>query len=708
MRRVGRRDGAGGVVEAGAAPARRWVAHAARARVRAAGLRGDRGSMRARCSVGSGMRAEPEAAGSRSRSRATGADLEDEVDLIEEVARVQGYDRVGDDAARHPSGRGCPRTSRSAHASGRPWSGTGLREARSFSFASGADLELMGDDRAAVRVANPLAAGRAFLRHQPDARTAARARGETWLAEVARGGAVRGRARVPAGTARRRSRSGRTWPSCSAGSAGHGHRTGTGELRLLRREGRVEALLAGFGVPSGGWARPAGRALSSRAGRAVVLVRDADGRRGWASCTRGVADGSTSRPGRALFELDDGVLPRTRRRGGPRSRASAVPAGPPRPGVRGGVGRTGRRPRVGHPERGGDLVAAVVLFDVFGGPPLPAGRRAWPSPSSSGPPIEPSPTRRREASVGAHRGERLAPLRRRAAVRVPGSRPLRATTPRHGTGLPLRRRPAPGMSSATCSTWPPRSRPSPPHYADRLHGADRRDDLREAVHANPGFVRGGGRSAGGAPAALLLGRAAAGPGRDDRGHRPGALPLRRRHRAADVRAGAARGARAGGDGPGRELAVGLRAPVPVPGRPAHGAGAATASSRAGRSPTWATATTSRTRSCSAARSAGMPVRVATPPGFEPIPQVVHRAEEIAAETGGERRGPARPGEAADGGRRPVHGRVGIMGQEDEAGRARPGVPGLPAGPGARRPGRTRTSSCCTACPPTGARRSPTR
>jgi ornithine carbamoyltransferase len=31
---------------------------------------------------------------------------------------------------------------------------------------------------------------------------------------------------------------------------------------------------------------------------------------------------------------------------------------------------------------------------------------------------------------------------------------------------------------------------------------------------------------------------------------------------------------------------------------------------------------------------GMRVRVATPPGFEPIPQVVHRAEEIAAENGG--------------------------------------------------------------------------
>jgi ornithine carbamoyltransferase len=36
----------------------------------------------------------------------------------------------------------------------------------------------------------------------------------------------------------------------------------------------------------------------------------------------------------------------------------------------------------------------------------------------------------------------------------------------------------------------------------------------------------------------------------------------------------------------------------------------------------------------AGTKAGMTVRVATPPGFEPIPQVIHRAEEIATETGG--------------------------------------------------------------------------
>jgi len=36
----------------------------------------------------------------------------------------------------------------------------------------------------------------------------------------------------------------------------------------------------------------------------------------------------------------------------------------------------------------------------------------------------------------------------------------------------------------------------------------------------------------------------------------------------------------------------------------------------------------------AGAKAGMTVRVATPPGFEPIPQVVHRGEEIASQTGG--------------------------------------------------------------------------
>jgi ornithine carbamoyltransferase len=50
----------------------------------------------------------------------------------------------------------------------------------------------------------------------------------------------------------------------------------------------------------------------------------------------------------------------------------------------------------------------------------------------------------------------------------------------------------------------------------------------------------------------------------------------------------------------------------------------------------------------AGTKAGMAVRVATPPGFEPIPQVVHRAEEIAAATGGTVELTHDPDEAATG------------------------------------------------------------
>jgi ornithine carbamoyltransferase len=64
---------------------------------------------------------------------------------------------------------------------------------------------------------------------------------------------------------------------------------------------------------------------------------------------------------------------------------------------------------------------------------------------------------------------------------------------------------------------------------------------------------------------------------------------------------------------------------------------------------------------------GMTVRVATPPGFEPIPQVVHRAEEIAAETGGGVELTNDPSEAAIGADALYTDVWASMGQEEEAG-----------------------------------------
>jgi phenylalanyl-tRNA synthetase beta chain len=92
-------------------------------------------------------------------------DLEQEVDLIEEVVRVQGYDRVGETLpAIQQLGGIAP-----AHAFRRRVRESlvraGLREVKTFPFASGGDLRLMRHpEQAAVRVANPLDAEAAFLR----------------------------------------------------------------------------------------------------------------------------------------------------------------------------------------------------------------------------------------------------------------------------------------------------------------------------------------------------------------------------------------------------------------------------------------------------------------------------------------------------------------------------------------------------------------
>jgi phenylalanyl-tRNA synthetase beta chain len=90
-------------------------------------------------------------------------DLEREIDLIEEVIRVQGYDRLGEtlppvrQSGGEPASRVFRRRVRDALVR------AGLRETTSYSFASQADLDLTGD-RDAVGVANPLAADDAHLR----------------------------------------------------------------------------------------------------------------------------------------------------------------------------------------------------------------------------------------------------------------------------------------------------------------------------------------------------------------------------------------------------------------------------------------------------------------------------------------------------------------------------------------------------------------
>jgi phenylalanyl-tRNA synthetase beta chain len=90
-------------------------------------------------------------------------DIEREVDLIEEVVRLQGYERVGSALPRSSHSGGLPseyhfvRTVREALVR------LGLREVRPLPFSSVEDLRLTGD-RDAIAIANPLRAEEGFLR----------------------------------------------------------------------------------------------------------------------------------------------------------------------------------------------------------------------------------------------------------------------------------------------------------------------------------------------------------------------------------------------------------------------------------------------------------------------------------------------------------------------------------------------------------------
>lgn len=90
-------------------------------------------------------------------------DLLREIDLVEEVVRVEGYDRVRSTLPGVRQAGGMPQAYAFARRIRTLMVRAGLREVRSLSFASEADLALT-DDVGPVRVSNPLVADEAFLR----------------------------------------------------------------------------------------------------------------------------------------------------------------------------------------------------------------------------------------------------------------------------------------------------------------------------------------------------------------------------------------------------------------------------------------------------------------------------------------------------------------------------------------------------------------
>jgi phenylalanyl-tRNA synthetase beta chain len=295
-------------------------------------------------------------------------DLTREEDLIEEVARIRGYDRIGSmlPPVRQAGGLG------DRHAFRRrirlAGLAAGLREVRSLSFASAEDLDTFGGDP--IRIRNPLAAEEGFLRTsllpgllRAVSRNLSRQVAGAALFEV---GVVFG----PGDPADERERIGLVL----VGSASAGWPDPERPFDFFDLKGSVNAMLSGLGIrettlrPDLGGAFHPGRSAALAAGGldigtvgelhpSVAARFDLAGR-------VGVAELDVA----ALREaVDDRFTLRDVPRYPPvrRDLAFVLDAAVPAVDVERAVAA-----------RGAPLVAAVRLFDVFTGSPVPEGKRS--------------------------------------------------------------------------------------------------------------------------------------------------------------------------------------------------------------------------------------------------------------------------------------------------------------------------------------------
>jgi phenylalanyl-tRNA synthetase beta chain len=291
-------------------------------------------------------------------------DLEREVDLIEEVGRVHGYDRVPSTLPAVRQAGGVP----PAYAfTGRIRSlleRAGLREVRLIPFVSQADLELT-DDRDAIRVLNPLAADEGWLRTRLTpgllralTRNAYRQVRTIAVFEV---GTV---FRLADGAPQER-------PKAAFAMTGEAESGWTGSTRgfdVFDAKGALEAFLAGLGV-SWSLGDPVGSPFHPGRSAFVMVGEEPIGVLG--EIHPKVAE-AFDLPGRvAAVELEVEALMRhapavLEIREVPRfppvhrDLAFTLPAATPAGAVHASL-----------VEAGGDLIGEVTVFDVFSGPPLP-------------------------------------------------------------------------------------------------------------------------------------------------------------------------------------------------------------------------------------------------------------------------------------------------------------------------------------------------
>jgi phenylalanyl-tRNA synthetase beta chain len=296
-------------------------------------------------------------------------DIEREVDLIEEVGRVHGYDRVPSTLPAVRQAGGVP----PAYAlTGRIRSlleRAGLREVRLIPFVSEADLGLTGD-RDAIRVLNPLAADEGWLRTRLTpgllrvlTRNAYRQVRNISVFEV---GTV---FRLADGMPQERPKT----AFAMTGAAESGWTRSTREIDVFDAKGALEAFLAGLGIT---WSLgdPVGSPFHPGRSAFVMVGEERIGVLG--EIHPKVAE-AFDLPGRvAAVELEVEALMRhapavLQIRDVPRfppvhrDMAFTLPAATPAGAVQASL-----------VQAGGDLIGEVTVFDVFSGPPLPPATKS--------------------------------------------------------------------------------------------------------------------------------------------------------------------------------------------------------------------------------------------------------------------------------------------------------------------------------------------
>ncbi len=296
-------------------------------------------------------------------------DIEREVDLIEEVVRVQGYERVGSTLPPVRQAGGVPTGYAFLERVRRSLARSGLREVKQLSFASDADLELTGD-RDAIRITNPLQADEGWMRTRliPGLLRALRRNQYRQVRSVALfevGSVFRMRGDDPE---ERPSAAFALWGLAEPGWYGSGR-----GYDFFDARGALEELMAELGVP---WSpgEPAGPPFHPGRSARVLVAGDQAGVVGEIDPKVAAA---FDLPGRvAGAELEVEVLLRHAATG---VRVSDVPRFPP---VRRDLAFVvdasvpAGAVQAALEETAGELVGSCLLFDVFEGAPLRAGLKS--------------------------------------------------------------------------------------------------------------------------------------------------------------------------------------------------------------------------------------------------------------------------------------------------------------------------------------------